>query len=280
MKKSLEHISKDKQDELQQIVFEIRKNCDDVEKIILFGSYARGDYQEGSDHISDYEILVVTQTKEVALNSILWRRITYACRKLNLSASIKIITHDIEALNIKLAEDQYFYSDIKKEGIIIFDSGKYELSEKRELTPIEKQKIAQEHFDYWFSRAAGFEASGEFNFNKQQEDNDLAAFCLHQAAESAYKAVLLVFSNYSSNDYFLEFLGNQAAQYNSLLENVFSKRSEDDENRFKLLEYAYIGGRYDPNYRIAKEDIEILTKDVKKLIDVSKEVCLEKIQSF
>ena len=46
MKKSLKHLSQNKQDELQKIVATIQKSCKDVEKIILFGSYARGDYKE------------------------------------------------------------------------------------------------------------------------------------------------------------------------------------------------------------------------------------------
>jgi hypothetical protein len=47
-----------------------------------------------------------------------------------------------------------------------------------------------------------------------------------------------------------------------------------------LLDYAYIGGRYDANYRISKEDLEILVIDVKKLLKLTEEVCKKKIQSF
>ena len=89
MKNSLNHLPKDKQDELQKITSIICNNCQELEKIILFGSYARGDYKEEKDlikdkekreklnqvptaHISDYDILVVTTTKTEALNHILW----------------------------------------------------------------------------------------------------------------------------------------------------------------------------------------------------------------
>ncbi len=64
------------------------------------------------------------------------------------------------------------------------------------------------------------------------------------------------------------------------MKNIFAKINEEDEERFKLLEYAYIGGRYDPNYRISKEDLEILAKDVKKLLKLTEEICQEKIRSF
>ncbi|MES2676830.1 MAG: nucleotidyltransferase domain-containing protein [Pseudomonadota bacterium] len=133
MKHSTNYLPQNKQEELSQIVAIICENCDDAQKIILFGSYARGDYKEAKDlkpnrksgHISDYDILVITSKKEVALDSMLWKKISDGCRKLKLSADPRIITHDIEALNIKLAEAQYFYSDIKKEGILLFDSKKF-----------------------------------------------------------------------------------------------------------------------------------------------------------
>lgn len=287
MKTSLNHLPKLKQNELQKIASTIRENCSDVEKIILFGSYARGNYKEEKDlkpdrksgHVSDYDILVITTKKEVALDALLWKKISDECKKLNLSASVRILTHDIEALNIKLAEAQYFYSDVaRKDGIAIFDAGKFELAEERNLTPKEKQRIAQEHYDYWFDQAEGFMETFHLMLGKGKFSR--AAFDLHQAAESAYKTVLLVFSNYMPREHFLEFLGAESEKYCSLMQNIFSKITDEDEARFRLLEYAYIGGRYDPNYRITKEDLEILARDVRKLLELTKKVCEEKISKF
>jgi len=286
MKQSLNHLPKLKQDELQKIVTTIRNNCTDVEKIILFGSYARGDYKEAKDlkenrksgHISDYDILTVTAKKDTALDSLLWKKVSEECKKLNLSASPRIITHDIEALNIKLAEGQYFYTDVKKEGVEIFNSGKFELAQERELTAKEKRRIAQEHFDEWFESAERFYRY--FQIAIEENDFKRAAFFLHQSAEASYKTVLLVFSNYNPNEHFLAFLGEKSEKYSSLLKNIFSKITEEDTERFRLLEYAYIGGRYDPNYRISKEDLEILAKDVQKLLKLTEEICKKKIQEF
>ena len=62
MKKDLDHLPKAKRKEIARIASAIRENCDDLEMIILFGSYARGDYKEKGDlspnrksgHVSDY----------------------------------------------------------------------------------------------------------------------------------------------------------------------------------------------------------------------------------
>ena len=286
MKTSLSHLPKSKQTELNKICETIKANCADVEIIILFGSYARGNFKEEKDlkpdcksgHASDYDILAITSKKDSALNVSLWNKISEECKKLNPSASPRIITHDIEALNIKLAEAQYFVTDVKKDGIKIFDSKKFEMANERNLTPKEKQRIAQEHFDYWFERATSFLDKFELMYSKGKFTD--AAFDLHQVAESAYKSVLLVYSNYSPREHFLEFLGSKAEQYSELMKHIFARVSEEDEARFKLLEYAYIGGRYDPNYRISKEDLDLLSKDVKKLLELTKKVCEEKINNF
>ena len=286
MKNSTTHLPEIKKEELTKIAETILSSCNDVEKIILYGSYARGDYKEEKDlapdrksgHPSDYDILVITSKKRTALDSPFWSKISQACLDLNLSAIPKIITIDIEAINIKLAEGQYFYSDIKKEGILLFDNNKFELAQERSLSNTERKRIAQDYYDEWFTGAEEFFDGYKFFFGR--ESFKKSAFMLHQTAESSYKAVLLVYSNRCPSEHFLEFLGKNAEKYHRLMQNIFSRISKEDEDRFKLLEYAYIGGRYDPNYQITKSDLELLAKDVKRLLELSKEVCEEKIRSF
>lgn len=287
MKRSLKHLPELKQNELEKIVKAINKSCSDVEKIILFGSYARGDYKEKKDlkpeqktgHISDYDVLVVTEKKESVDEFVSWN----GADKLKLSAPVRIIAHDIESLNISLAEGQYLYTDIKKEGVALYDSKKYKLANKRKLKPKEKQRIAKDYFEHWFKTAKMF--FNGFRDDLKQSDKDKkylsrAAFELHQAAEHSYKTILLVFTNYNPNEHYLGILGRTTSKYHPEFSPLFPKKAQKEKDRFKLLEYAYIGGRYDPNYRISKEDLEILAKDVKKLLDLTEKICKEKIQNF
>ena len=279
MKKSLKHLPKNKQEELQKVVMAIQTTCKDVEKIILFGSYARGDYKEKKDlkpqqktgHISDYDILVVTEKKETTDEFVSWN----GAENLNLSAPARIIAHDIESLNINLAEGQYLYTDIKKEGILLFDAKKHKLASKRKLKRSEKQRIAKDYFEHWFERSESF--SKHYGYAMLDKDYKTAAFNLHQAAEHAYKTILLVFTNYNPNEHYLRILGKMSEKHCEDIKNLFPKTTQKEKDRFKLLEYAYIGGRYDPDYRISKEDLEILAKDVNKLLEATKKVCQKKI---
>lgn len=290
MENLINRLPDSKRNELDRIVAVIKKNCSDIEKIILFGSYARGNYKEAKDispnsrtgHVSDYDILVITNKKDVALNSLLWGRISEEIQSLNLSAFPKILTHDIEELNKKLSEGQYFFSDIKKEGIVLFDTGNFELADEKNLSAAERQQIAKRHFDYWFKKAERF--LGDYNSNlrnfESDKDNSFltqAAFHLHQVAESCYKGILLVFTNYTPREHFLEILGKKAEKCSSEFKDIFSKATKEDEDRFNLLEYAYIGGRYDPEYYISKEDLDVLFLSVQKLFRLTEELCKKKI---
>ncbi len=286
MKQSIIHLPLFKQKELQNIVKIICDNCKGVGKIILYGSYAKGNYKEAKDlksdrksgHISDYDILAVTSAKEIALDSMLWKKISDICKQLNLSARPTIITHDIEALNIKLAENQYFFSDVIKEGILLYDTNNYQLATPRELTSKEQQRIAQDYFDSWFGSAVGFYDG--YKDAMKRGNNKKSAFELHQASEAAYKTILLVFTNYNPDEHLLEYLGSDAENFDQRLKSLFPQKTEDDEERFRLLEYAYIGARYDQRYFISKEDLEILAKDVKSLLKITEEICKKKIASF
>jgi uncharacterized protein len=286
MKQTLEHLPALKRDELNRIVSVIREKCDDVEMIILFGSYARGDYKVEADlkpdrrsgHVSDYDILAVTRYKKTIDDSILWREITEACNALKLSAHPRIIAHDILELNTKLAVGQYFFSDIKKDGCMLFDSGRFELADERDLIGEEKQRIAKEHFEYWFESANEFYWGYESYFNRKSYR--IAAFQLHQAVEHSYKTVLIVFTNYIPNEHLLGWLGLLAKGEDGSFADIFPCETKEEEERFKLLDAAYIGGRYDPKYRISKEDLEILAVYVRKLLDLTEKVCKHKIKSL
>jgi len=137
MKRTLEHLPQHKQSELMLITDKISELAS-PEMLILYGSYARGDYKEQKDlapgrksgHVSDYDILVVTGEKQAAANTSLWHNITKQCDNLKLSTHVRIIAHDIQFLNIQLAEGHYFFTDIREEGVMLYDTSRFKLARK------------------------------------------------------------------------------------------------------------------------------------------------------
>ena len=286
MKKSVEHLPEEKRKEIESIVSTIKESCDDVEMMILFGSYARGDYKVEDDlkpdrrsgHVSDYDILVVTKDKGTVEKRDLWDALSRKCNKKKLSAQTRLIAHDILKLNTRLAEGDYFFSDIKKEGCVVYDSGNFELADERELTAEERQRIAQDHFDHWFERAREFWGSYQDNFKAKR--TNIAVFDLHQTTESCYKSILLVYTNYNPNEHLLDLLSDMVVAQDDSFSEIFPRETTEERHRFDLLDDAYIGARYDPDYRISKDDIRLLAESVETLLALTETVCRKKIRNF
>ena len=107
-----------------------------------------------------------------------------------------------------------------------------------------------------------------------------AAFQLHQATEFASKTVLLIFGGECPQEHHLDVLGDLAADYCPELKGLIPRKSESQKELFELLDYAYIGARYDREYKITKEQLKKLSKYVSKLHTVTEKNCKEKIKSF
>jgi HEPN domain-containing protein len=107
-----------------------------------------------------------------------------------------------------------------------------------------------------------------------------AAFSLHQATERFYDAILLVFTNYRPRSHDLEKLSHMVAYYDPALLRVFPRTTDDERLCFDLLKRAYVEARYNPGYKITKEQLDYLARRVRKLQDLTKKICEARIESY
>jgi uncharacterized protein len=47
---------------------------------------------------------------------------------------VTVITHDIDVVNRMLSEEQYFFTDIEKDGILLYDAGNTPLAWHKPLS--------------------------------------------------------------------------------------------------------------------------------------------------
>lgn len=284
MKTSLDHLPAQKQQELQRAIEILREEID-LDMLILFGSYARGDWVEDLDpetlhyrYQSDFDLLVITETprqaNKIEQDSQLAQKLAKAVRR----TPISLIAEDIQFVNRRLVKSQFFYIDIVREGVLLYDSGKIELAEPREITKAERVKLAEDDFEQWFSGAVDFLKTYEFHFSEKMYN--LAAFDLHQATEKLYGTVLLVFTRYKPSTHDLEKLGQRVTSIEPRFLSVFPKSTEMEREGFKLLRKAYVDARYKPHYTINKEQLEWLAERVAYLKDLTEKLCTGKIESF
>ena len=284
MKTSLDHLPEQKQQELQRAVEIIREEVN-PDMLILFGSYARGDWMEDIDletlhyrYQSDFDLLVVTETRKEAGKIEQNNQLNQRLMKTIHRTPISLIAEDIQFVNRRLRKSQYFYIDIKREGIMLHDSRAFELVEPRELEPQERKKLAEEDFDYWFRNAVDFFKYHQYAL--KNEDLNKSAFFLHQTTESFYGAILLVFTRYKPSTHDLTKLSQRATSIEPKFLSVFPQGTEKEKNCFKLLRKAYVDARYKPSYKITPQELEWLSERVQKLQALTEKLCKEKIASF
>ena len=62
------------------------------------------------------------------------------------------------------------------------------------------------------------------------------------------------------------------------LAGILPRETEGQKKLFELLDYAYIGARYNMHYKITKQQLEQLAPCVKKLHEVTERICKEEIK--
>jgi predicted nucleotidyltransferase/HEPN domain-containing protein len=284
MKTALDHLPEQKQHELQRVIGILREEID-LEMLILFGSYARGDWVEDLDpetlqyrYQSDFDLLIVTETSRQASrieqNNQLSRRLAKTIHR----TPISLIAEDIQFINRRLRKSQYFYIDIKREGIILYDSGKFQLAEPVEITSKERKKIAEGDFEYWFNSAKEF-MDGCNDARKRSHLNN-SAFLLHQVTEKLFGTILLVYTRYKPSTHDLEKLNQRVSSIEPRFLTIFPRSTEEEKERFKLLRKAYVDARYKPSYTITEEELNWLVVRVQELQDLTEKLCKEKIASY
>lgn len=286
MKTDLSHLPEHKQAELKAIVAALVPKYAEVEMIILYGSFARGNWVEDKyvengttyEYKSDYDLLIITSTNGKANADSFLQAVTQRLDELNLQTPVHPIFHGIEFVNEALREGNYFFGDIKREGVVLFNTSRYQLEDKRDMAPAELQAKAQEDFDQWFESANQF--FSQFKHAMNDGYWKVAAFQLHQATERYYGAIQLVFTGYKPKTHDIEILGWLAKAINIEFGRVFPKATYEERIRFTLLKKAYVDARYKAEYKISKEDLEYLSERVKLLRSLTEQICKEKIAGF
>lgn len=292
MKRSIKRLPKRTQEELAVLQELILKYIPEVRMIILFGSYARGNYvlyEESVDgnarasYQSDLDILVVTGVNNSSkLEGVAFRVIgaKYEERMANRRhvAPPQIIVENIGLMNRVLREKHYFYAEIMKEGIMMYDDGKFVMPKAEKLSRRRIKEIAQEHYDVCYPFGRDFLQAGYFF--RSQEKYVMGSFQLHQACERFYKTLLLVFISKRPKSHKLEYLGDRTRGYDREMAAVFPINAPEDKLSYEKLCDAYIDARYNPNFTVNSEQFDYMIRRTEVLQELVGRLCLERLACY
>jgi uncharacterized protein len=272
----LSYLPRPKIEELEKVTRRI-VDTGKAEIVVLFGSYARGKYKEKQGATqgkkSDYDILVVTAgVSEAALLEGLQGKFD------DIDVHVQLVAEDIEFVNRKLKEGQFFFSDIKREGKILYTSGRYTLADPENLSPTRRREIAEEDFESWFKKASEFFIG--YQDARQRNYAGKAAFELQQAVEMCYKATLMVFTHYIPHEHYLGILLERSAKLDRRMNEALPRDTKEQLELFNHLDCAYIGGRYRSaeEYPVTRDQLDYWARETRKLLDITETLCLERIE--
>ncbi|MGH6617138.1 HEPN domain-containing protein [Sphingomonas sp.] len=239
-------------------------------KVILYGSYARGDWVADpvGGYFSDYDILIVVSDERLTDTLDYWskaadhlmREVTIAKR---ISAPVNFIVHSLKDVNDQLARGRPFFVDVVRDGIALYQLDNHPFDAAKPLDPVAAHAEAQMHFDQWFESANGFLEIAKFAIAQGRNNN--AAFQLHQAAEHFYHTTLLVLALYSPKSHKLNFLRDQAEDIARDLIPVWPRDTKFARRCFELLQQAYVNARYSPHYKISREELDWIVERIELL---------------
>jgi HEPN domain-containing protein/predicted nucleotidyltransferase len=286
MKRSLRHLSIKKQNEIQYVV-DVLSRIDNVEMIILYGSYARGDFVEDTyaeghivyEYQSDYDIHVIVNDEHFASDTAVWHDVNQKIRlSHNVKTPVSVIVDDIFFVNEQLSLGRYFYSDIKKEGIKLFDTKNYKLAKVKKMTWQQKKSLAQIDYDLWNQKAEV--AWSTYKFAIEHGHLAKAAFELHQTTECLLTTVLLVYTGYRPKSHDIEKFINQARPIDERFFTHFPQSSDEERRLFLMLKNAYIDARYKRDYNVKQTELDYLAFHMNTFKTLIHEVCRGKIEKM
>lgn len=291
MRNGLDHLPSSKQRELEHVVrvlfeeFEAAhamatqkwKKQGRIFKIVLYGSYARGDWVDDpvGGYKSDYDILIVVNDDRLTdfefwspTDDRLMRDLTI---HKTLTAPVNSIVHTLTDLNQRLERGEPFFVDIAEQGIALYEAEGFSLAQPRKLPSSEAKAEAAKHFERWFTIARGFRDTATYSVSQDRKNE--AAFLLHQAAEHFYHCTLLVLTLYSPKSHRLNFLRSHAEEVAAELVEAWPRADKFSRRCFELLREAYVNARYSPHYAITAEELAWIGERVAVLENLVRQVC-------
>ncbi|TCU13677.1 nucleotidyltransferase and HEPN domain-containing protein [Rhizobium sullae] len=296
MRSSLEHLPEEKQRELARVVAIIHEEFADalsgtsaafkkrgrILKIILFGSYGRGTWVDEphtmKGYRSDYDILVIVNSKQLAepqfwdktTDRLMWDK--------GVKTPVGLIVHGAREVNNFLADGQYFFVDILREGIVLYELDDRPLAEPKKLSATDGLRVAKEHFERQCKSAAEFRQLA--NYAAENGWQNRAVFLLHQAVETAYSCLLLTLTNYSPPSHNLKFLRGLAEDQDRRLIDAWPRDQHRYIAWYNILNEAYVKARYSKHFEITDDALGWLLARTEHLHEIVAAICKERLSEL
>ena len=292
MKTSLEHLPRRARRDLEKAVHIVQvefaeaiekdpKAKADAEllKIVLYGSYARGDQLESwpfDGYQSDYDLLAIVNKEEYAEYATLSGAEEWFHRLIWIPVSLE--AHGIDFFNHALSRHRSFFTDILKEGIVLYEKPGHPVIEPPPLTPALAYDLAEEHYRVWFDD--GKNAWRNLHDHVDDGHNGHLAVTLHRRVEELYNAVLLVLTLYSPGGHDLERLRGLAEAQDVRLAAAWPRDTPAARCRFDRFKRAFLEDTTLQLDDYSAEEVSWIAERVERLEELAGTICRERLHEL
>lgn len=244
-----------------------------VLKIILFGSYARNDWVDEPEngYLSDFDLLIIVSHEKLTdIADYWWEAEDRILHDPSVGRTVNIIVHTLAEVNQALGRGEYFWSDIARDGVTLYELPGHPLAAVRPMTPQDAYEMAsgymgkkRRELDLWLEDAKRHATTVPSSLVYRNR----AAFNFHQAAETAYACFLLVHTFYFPRSHNIKFLRSLAESHEPSLIEAWPRLDRADRRVFEALKRAYVEARYSEHYDVLPEDLALMANRAEMLRD-------------
>jgi HEPN domain-containing protein len=195
-----------------------------------------------------------------------------------IRAPANFIVHTLQQVNDGLSHGRPLFTEIAKDGVILYQSDDRPLAKPKPKTPEQAYSMSKEYFEDLFPAAMRRFALAEISYEKGWHSD--AAFDFHQSCELLYKCVLATLTLYVPRSTNIVFLRSMSEGLDRRLFEAWPREIRADRAMFQKLKDGYRKGKYSRHFDISVEELEWIIGRISILGPIVHEVCSEHLAAL
>jgi len=180
--------------------------------------------------------------------------------------NVELIYYSYGTLNDILQRGNLFFATYcRRINCIYQHTSNYDFIESSEITLAAMKSSSTailnnglEKANNFFEGATAYIAMGKLH---------LAAFMLHQTCEQVLKLIIKLFNGTDFKSHQLALLQKNAGFYYPEIKSIFNAKENKELKWLELLQQAYVGARYDDNYKIELQHLTFLQEKIASMLN-------------
>ena len=190
-------------------------------------------------------------------------RLEQKCQQLNF---VTVIVLETAKFSEGLLRGDIFSRKILQNSPLIYNSSNILFDLPTEFDQEETNKAIENNYQHGLKSAQEFIVGADLFRIRNQ--NKLAAFLLHQAAEQCLRALLKVGIGINQTTHNLDRLIRCASMISYRIPDIFPRNSDKEKKLFTILNKAYSDARYDKNYSVQAADLALIFERVCRMVEI------------